>query len=130
MIRTRSLPQPYTTAVTNERQEIVADAPVEKGGDSAGLGAHDLLEAALAVCINMAIRMYADKHAIPLEGVTTSVSIRRPDPQTVCFDYSLELNGPLNTEQRAQLEAAARACPVRQTLSKRLEFRALTQHSA
>jgi len=111
-------------AVTNGRLEIRADAPVEKGGGGAGLGAHELLEAALAACLNMAVRMHADQHAIPLGSVTTSVSLRRPDPQTVCFDYSLELDGPLTADQRNVLHRVAGTCPVRQTLSKNLQFHA------
>jgi putative redox protein len=130
MIRTRSLPQRYTTALSNGRQEVFADAPIEKGGGGAGLGAHELLEAALAVCINMAVRMHADQHTIPLSSVTTRVSIQRPDGHTVRFDYGIELSGPLSAAQREELEAAARACPVRQTLSKHLEFRAMAEQSA
>jgi putative redox protein len=130
MIRTRSLPQRYTTALSNGRQEVFADAPIEKGGGGAGLGAHELLEAALAVCINMTVRMHADRHKVPLSSVTTRVSIQRPDGHTVRFDYGIELSGPLSAAQREELEAAARACPVRQTLSKHLEFRAMAEQSA
>jgi len=129
MIRTLSLPQPYRLTLTNGRQEIPADAPIEKGGSSGGFGAHELLEAALAACLNMAVRMHAAQHAIPLEAVETGVSIVRPDPQSVRFEYSLKLSGPLSPQQRQALEGAARACPISQTLSKRLEFRS-TPHAA
>jgi len=44
MMRTQSLPQAHRTAVGNGRHEIVADAPINKGGG----GAHELLEAVLA----------------------------------------------------------------------------------
>jgi putative redox protein len=122
VIRTVSLARPYTLTVTNGRQEISADAPIDKGGAGGGFGAHELLEAALAACLNMAVRMHAAQHTIPLQAVETRVSIVRPDPQTVRFEYALKLSGPLSVQQREALEDAARTCPVSRTLSKRLEF--------
>ncbi|MEO7774524.1 MAG: OsmC family protein [Steroidobacteraceae bacterium] len=101
---------------------MVADAPTAKGGGGAGFGAHELLEAALAVCLNMAVRMHAESNGLPLTGVNTRVSLHRPAPDTVCFEYSLELTGPLTDDHRGQLEEIARTCPVRQTLSKRIDF--------
>lgn len=65
------------------------------------------------------------EHAIPLEHVATRVKLERPDSERVVFTYALELGGPLSGEQRQQLEHVANACPVRQTLSKRLEFHAV-----
>lgn len=125
MIRTESLEGAYRTAVKNGRHELIADAPVSKGGGGMGFGAHELLEAALAVCINMAVRMCADAEGMALESTKTSVTIRQADADIVCLEYALELTGSLSHEQRERLEAAARSCPVRQTLSKRIEFVAL-----
>ena len=122
MIHTHSLEGAYKTAVENGRHELIADAPVSKGGGAAGFGAHELLEAALAVCINMAVRMYADAQAIALESVATRVKIEHSAPDAVRFEYSLELGGAITPQERERLEAAARVCPVRQTLSKRIEF--------
>ena len=104
MIKTQSLPEKFKSTVSNGAHEIHTDAPVSKGGEGAGFGAHDLLEAAFATCINMAVRMYAER---------------------VVFTYALELAGPFSSDQRRQLEHVADACPVRQTLSKRLEFEAI-----
>ncbi len=77
MISARSRLQAYQTTASNGRQELVADAPVEKGGGGAGFSAHELLKAALAVCVNMAVRMYAAEHSIRLDGVTTHVTLKR-----------------------------------------------------
>jgi putative redox protein len=110
--------------VSTGRHEVVADAPIDKGRGGTGFGAHELLEAALAVCISMAVRMYAAAHSIPLEHVSTHVHLRRPAADRVVFEYSLELQGPLSSEQRERLAQAAQGCQVSQTLSKRLEFKA------
>lgn len=122
MIETTSLPERFRTRFTNGRHDIIADAPVDKGGGGAGPGAHELLEAALAVCMNMAVRMNAAEYGIPLESVSTRVKLNRPISEMINFEYTVDLNGPLSDDQRRQLEHAARTCPVRQTLLKRIEF--------
>lgn len=122
MITTQSAPERFRTSVSNGRICIDADPPQDKGGGGAGFGAHELLEASLAACMNMAVRMCAAEHGIPLAGVQTHVQISRPGADAVRFEYGLELRGQLSTQQRALLTQAAETCPVRQTLSKRLEF--------
>jgi putative redox protein len=122
MVRAQSLPGSHPTLARNGRHEIIGDAPVEKGGGGSGFGAHDLLEASLAVCINMAVRMHAVRNSIPLEAVTTEVRLQRPTPERVVFEWRLEMSGALSNEQRQALEQAARSSPVSQTLSKQLEF--------
>lgn len=126
MIHTTSQPGAYPTEFSNGPVRAVVAAPLEKGGRRAGFGPHELLEAALATCINMAVRMSATKHGMALEGVTTSVRLDRSRPDVVKFEYSLESMGSLTTGERQLLEQAADECPVRQTLSKRAEFIALS----
>jgi putative redox protein len=123
MITTESTPRPYVTIARNGRVTMQLDAPLAKGGGGEGFGSHDLLEASVAVCINMAVRMYATANGIPLKGVTTQVELSKPDETTARFNYSLQLEGDLTPGQTAALNEAARSCPVRQTLSRRIEFR-------
>lgn len=125
MITTKSTPRPYVTTASNGRVTIQLDAPVAKGGGGEGFGAHDLLEASVAVCINMAVRMHAAANSMPLTSVSTQVELSKPDAATTRFDYSLKFEGELTPGQKAALIEAARQCPVKETLSRRLEFHAL-----
>lgn len=93
-------------------------------GKRVGFSSHELLEAALASRINMTLRMVADRHALPLAGVTTRVMLDQTDPEEGVFEYEIVLRGPLSQEDRDRLLDAAKKCPVRQTLSKRIGFRA------
>ena len=122
MISARSLVQRYRTAVSNGRQELAADAPLANGGGGAGFSAHELLEAALAVCVNMAVRMYALERSIPLEAVTTHVRLQKPRASLVRFEYALELTGPVSAAHRQELQQAVSTCPIHETLSGRIEF--------
>ena len=112
----------YQTRFSDGEHHGTSDTTVDKGGRHSGFRPHDLLEAALASCVNMTVRMFADNHAIPLRSVTAKVSVDRTDPDEVVFRYEVGLDGELTPEQRDSLLHAAAACPVRRTLSKRIRF--------
>jgi putative redox protein len=112
----------YQTRFSDGAHHRISDTTADKGGSHSGFRPHDLLEAALASCVNMAVRMCADNHAIPLRSVTTRVSLDRSDADDVVFRYEVELDGELTQEQKDKLSHAANACPVRRTLSKRIRF--------
>jgi putative redox protein len=124
MVTTESGKERFVTIASNGRATIQLDAPIAKGGGGLGFGPHELLEASIGACISMAVRMHAVAHQVPLEGVAASVRIVRPDESTVRFEHTLHLRGPLTDVQREALTAAAESCPVRQTLSRHIEFRA------
>ena len=126
MITTTSTEERFRTIVTNGQRELDADPPRDKGGTGSGFGAHELLEAAFAACMNMAIRMRAVADGIPVPNVRTAVRLVRPNSEQVMFEYHVELSGDLSDEQRAALMQAADACPVRQTLSRQLRFERVT----
>ena len=123
MIETNSNDIRYQTRFTNRTHSALSDTTQDKGGRGSGFRPHDLLEAALASCINMTLRMYADQHNIPLSGVTTRVTLDRTSPVETVFEYEIELHGLLSQDHRDLLLEVAKECPVRQTLSKRIGFR-------
>jgi len=113
----------YQTRFTNGQDVSFSDTTKDKGGGECGFRPHELLEAALASCMNMTVRMYADKYSIPLSEASTMVTLDRSNPDEVVFEYSVELTGPLSETDRQRLTEAVKSCPVRQTLSKKLSFR-------
>lgn len=123
MILADDQPARFLTRFTNGAQVSVADTTVDKGGGNNGFRPHALLEAALASCMSMTARMYADKHAIPLAGVAISVSLNRTNAEAPTFEYQVEFRGELSVEERESLQRAVERCPVRGTLSKALQFR-------
>jgi putative redox protein len=125
MIRATSELARYQTRFSNGTHLGISDTTSDKGGGSEGFRPHELLEAALACCVNMSVRMYADNHGIALREVTTKVSLNRSQPDQVVFQYELELIGELTEEERGKLLLAANACPVRRTLSKAIRFECL-----
>jgi len=122
MIATSESPN-YRTRFSDGTHDGVADTTADKGGDASGFRPHNLLEAALATCVNMTVRMYADNHNIPLSRVVTKVELDRSKPDEAMFQYELEFEGDLTREHVDKLIKAASACPVRRTLSKKIRFK-------
>lgn len=112
----------YQTTISDDNHQGISDVTLDKGGSDSGFGPHQLLEAALATCVNITVRIYADTHAIPLRGVTTNVTLDKTGADDVVFRYDLVLDGELTPEQESKLQLAAKACPVRRTLSKKISF--------
>lgn len=110
----------WACTVTNGSHEARADTTPEKGGAGAGFRPHELLEAALASCLNMSVRMAAVDADVGLADVTTIVDVRREADETV-FEYAIELDGVTDREAEIVRSAVA-TCPVHETLTKDLGF--------
>lgn len=125
MITCHNETTPYCTQVTNGEQSTLADTGTDYGGQGNGFRPHDFLEAALASCINITIRMYAEKHNIPIKDVITHVRLNREQEGKTIFEYDIELTGDITEEQRNGILSIAKRCPVGKTLSKEISFQLL-----
>lgn len=126
MVFSTSQLEKYATQFSNGEHKGLADTTRDKGGSQSGFRPHDLLEAALAVCINMYVRMYADSHTLPLEKVEVKVQLdRNQSPEEALFRYEIQLEGNLTPEQKEKLLHVAQSCPVRRTLSRKIRFEAV-----
>ena len=123
MIKTSSEHAAFQTVFASEHHQAIADAPMAKGGSGAGFDPHELLEAALATCINIVVRKRAAQLNMAVESVATTVRLDRSRPDVATFEYELDVRGPINDEQHTLLLDAVKTCPVSQTLLKRIEFR-------
>ncbi|MBM3935166.1 MAG: OsmC family protein [SAR202 cluster bacterium] len=123
----------YRQQVTTSSHTLVADEPMDKGGDDAGSSPTELLVAALASCTSITIQMYARRKGWPLEAVTVHATHERipivprpqdpavpPNRETIALD--IQLKGDLTEEQRARIQEIARRCPVHRTLDARPEI--------
>lgn len=119
MIEAVSEDAPYRVTFRNDVLSTSADAPREKGGGGTAFGPHELLEAALATCMVMTVRMMARRESWPLRAATAKVSLDRSQPGEARYDCELDVVGELTAEQRDRLLAAASECPVGQTLGRR-----------
>jgi putative redox protein len=122
MITSKSLPEKYLTTINDGKHEALTDAPESKGGKSAGFKPVELVEAALASCINIILRVSADARAIPLTGLTVQVQLNENKDESV-FEYKIDMQGDLTDEQRSTLLHAVAGCPVKKILSGAVSFK-------
>lgn len=121
----------FRTGIAIRQHTLVADEPIEVGGTDQGPTPYDLLGAALGTCTAMTLRMYADRKAWPLEGITVHVEHDRLHAQDclTCetdegkidrFRRTITLDGPLDETQRTRLLTIADRCPVHRTLESEI----------
>lgn len=122
MIKSNSLKNKFKCQFTNGKHNTFSDASKKLGGGNSGFGPHELIEASYACCLSIWLRINAEKHNMPLEGISTQVSLDRSIAGEVKFEYSVDLFGPLNEEQRNKLMDFAKTCPVRKTLLSNISF--------
>ena len=122
MITATNHAQKYATQFSNGYAEAKSDTTPDKGGNGIGFRPHELLEAALASCMNMTLRMAAEKYQIQLSHVSVSVSLNRQNPEMKIFEYRVEFPDFLQDVEKQKLLSALEHCPVRKTLSSPLKF--------
>ena len=131
MIRATTEEERYLTKFTNGTGSGYADASAAQGGTGTSFRPHELLEAALATSVNVTLRMYAEKHGVPLDDVVTEVKLDSSSPDESILRYEIELLGRnLTEEQRSELLEVARGCSVRRTLSKPIRFDSASERAA
>lgn len=95
---------------------VIADEPVDKGGQDKGFAPKELLAASLGACTCATVRMYADRKEWPLENVYADVEFIEEDGLNK-FVRKVQFTGNLDEQQRTRLLAMANACPLHKILS-------------
>jgi putative redox protein len=109
--------EPYRIEIKSPTGNVViADEPLEKGGQDKGFSPKELLASALAACTCATLRMYANHKLWDLEQVNVAVELNEEAGKTT-FTRKLQLTGKLDEAQRARLLTVANACPVHKILT-------------
>jgi putative redox protein len=127
MIRTENDDINFKTKFSNGEHSAISDTTIDKGGSNSGFRPHELLEAAVASCMNMHIRMFAENHNIDVSEVKTEVSLNRNEPESAVFEYKIEIDGRLTGLEKDKLMQIVLSCPIKKTLSKRIDFKNIGQ---
>ena len=122
--------EPYTTSVTIRGElehSLINDVPPGEGGQGKGPTPHEMLEAAVASCKAITVKMYADRKEWPLESVTAKVrhQLRTKEEggqRMHHFDAVIELVGDLSEEQRERLHEISGRCSVQKILQSETIF--------
>jgi putative redox protein len=107
----RSAPNRIQQAVQMGSHRLIADVPVEQGGEDAGARPRELVSAALAACISMTVNGYARRKEWPLTEAVVKVQLNESDRGKL-FNVEVELTGPLSAEQKERLLRVGSQCSV------------------
>lgn len=111
----------YRAEIRNGRHALTADEPLNPGGGDAGPTPDELLEAALASCTAITLRMYANRKEWPVTETNVAVNLERKDDKTI-FTRNIQVEGILDEAQKERLLQVAKACPVSKTLSGAIDI--------
>ena len=119
------LEKKYQCEVSNQGYDFLSDTSSDKGGSGEGIRPHELLEAALASCINIIIRMTLDKLKISVHHIRVTVHLDRTITGKTIFHYQYDIDTELNQKEKIILEDAIHHCPVKKTLLNKIEFQSM-----
>ncbi|HNP23715.1 MAG TPA: OsmC family protein [Panacibacter sp.] len=111
----------YRTELYNGRHQFFADEPAEIGGADTAPAPDELLEAALASCSAITIKMYAERKGWTLAAAEVNVSLVRINGKTT-IHREIALQGELDQEQKDRLLQIAKLCPVSKTLAGEIDI--------
>lgn len=125
----------FNSYINTGDHSIIADEPVDSGGQNMGPTPYDLLMASLGTCTAMTLRMYADFKKLPLEAVEVHLSYAKEHAEDCeksahekplkidTFYREIELIGELTNVQKEKLLQIANRCPVHKTLLSTIEIK-------
>jgi len=101
---------------------LTTDAPVDNGGKGSSFSPTDLVATALGACMATIMGLVAERNGLDIRGLQIQVVKEMvADPVRRIGSLTTRLVLPpgkgLSAADRAKLEAAAKACPVKQSLS-------------
>lgn len=122
----------FTTSIQTKNHSLIADEPEGIGNDY-GPSPYDLLNASLAACTVMTLKMYAQRKKWDLQEVFVYITNSKKHSDDLGLETEnpgyldhmskkLKLVGNLDAEQKKRLKEIASRCPVHRTLEKGVVF--------
>jgi putative redox protein len=108
-------------AITIRHFHLMADEPLQAGGNDAGPAPFEWILAGLGSCKAITVKLYAERKGWPLEQVNVDLSYQNLDHRHQ-IHVQMTLEGALNQEQRQRLLDIADRCPVHKLLTGDVEI--------
>ena len=123
----------FTTFIQTKNHSFIADEPASIGGSDFGPSPYEYLNAALAACTVMTLKMYAQRKQWDLQEVFVYISHSRKHSDDLGVDVEkptyldhinkkLKFVGNLDAAQKERLKEIASRCPVHKTIASNVIF--------
>jgi putative redox protein len=105
---------------------LITDAPTDNGGNGASFSPTDLVATALGSCVLTILGLVSERHDLDLSGCHVTVTkemIQRPVRRIGGLRTVVQIPADriIESAMRERLEAAARKCPVHQSLHPEID---------
>lgn len=114
----------YKVVISSESgNELIADEPIDNGGQNLGFSPKELLASSLAACTSATVRMYANRKGWDLQEIKIEIELEyNAEEVNTTINRKISFIGNLDHVQRARLLAVANACPVHKILSNPIKI--------
>ncbi|WP_337251743.1 OsmC family protein [Maribacter halichondriae] len=117
----------FTTQIQTKKHTMTADEPKSVDGDDFGPSPYEYLNAGLAACTAMTLKLYAERKKWDLQEVFVYLSHSKKHSDELELDIEkpgyldhidkkLKFVGNLDEKQKTRLKEIASKCPVHRTL--------------
>ncbi len=114
-ITVHSSTEKYKTSLTNQKHIIVADEPLEKGGNDEGMNPYEILLSSLGACTSITMRMYANHKGYDLSNLKVELNLKQEEGKII-ITRNIFLGTTFTDEISNRLLQVAKACPVSKIL--------------
>ena len=119
---TATAAQPWGQVLLTPKHVQFADETAEHNGADSGPNPHEVVLMALGACTAITVRMYAARKGWAIDKLDVRLAFRKPPaggavPTREQIERTIEIEGPLDAEQRARLFAIAEKCPIDRLLT-------------
>lgn len=123
----------FLTQIQTGKHFLLADEPVDAGGEDLGPSPYQLLASALGACTAMTLRMYADRKGWDIEEVKVHLDHEKKYSEDCAdcentsskidhFERIIEIDSKLDEKQLQRLLEIANKCPVHRTLESDIKI--------
>jgi putative redox protein len=120
---------PFLTEIIAGHHHLLADEPLDMGGEDLGPSPYELLSAGLGACTAMTLKMYADRKKMDISEIKVHLNYDNdylsdcehcPDEERKIgrFERLVEIVGNIDEAQQKRLLQIANKCPVHKTLEQ------------
>ena len=123
----------FTTQLQTKKHSFIGDEPKSVGGDDFGPSPYEYLNAAIATCTAMTLKLYAERKKWDLKEVFVYISHEKKHSDELMRDVEkpgyldhiskrLKFIGNLDDKQKNRLKEIASKCPVHKTVAGEVIF--------
>lgn len=118
MIRA-NLTNTFKTDIYAREHHFIVDEPTKLGGENLGPTPMEFLEASLASCTTITLKMYLNRKDWDVQEITVDTHINKNEKyEYQSIDKSIEIKGKIDPQQLDRLLIISKKCPVHKFMEK------------